>query len=200
MNRFKHDPLMYMVILSVALVISSIYTTRSRSRQRTDVQIALQGAIQDAGRQHSLVALITERASLAEARADSEATRADSLARAAHTSEIRYVRVKATAPDTCAAVILAADSALADAQAEADVARSALRFAQDAANDYRTGKDSALASLARLRAAGEAVLGASRPSFLERIRPRLTAGVTAGMNPLTYRPAVVAGVGLGWSF
>lgn len=184
----------------VLFALGGAYAAHSRKSNLDTTTAALATALQDASRQKSLVDFLTDRASAAEARADAEAAKADLLAKVSRRSEIRYAEAKAVAPDTCDDVIFAADSALAAAQAEAEMADAARRDALDAAKDYRAGKDSALAALARLRVAGEAVEASAKPSLLERLRPRLTAGVTAGVNPITERPAVVIGVGLGWSF
>lgn len=187
-------------LFALALALGGAAVSHARQGDVVSARAAFAQAKQESQRATDLIAVLTVRAGAAEMRADAEAAQADSLGKLARKAELRYAAAKAVAPDTCAGVIFAADTALAGAQAEAEMAEAGRRDAVDAANGYRAGKDSALVALARLRVAGDAVVHASRPSLLERVRPRITAGVTAGVNPLTYRPAVVIGVGLGWSF
>lgn len=188
-----------MTLFAVALAVASATIGHARQGALNAAHDSVTAALKDDSRQKSLVDFLTTRASLAEARADSEARRADSLAARGRRSEIRYVTLKATAPAPCAPVIAAADSALADAQAEAETARSGLRTAQDAAKDYQAARDTALSALARLTAAATALNTASRPSWRERILPHIGVGGAAGINPIG-RPDAVVGLTVSWSF
>lgn len=184
----------------VALLIGNQWGAHAQQGTLGAARDSLAAALTDAGRQKNMVDFLTTRASLAEARADAESARADSLAHVSQKALIRYTSVKATAPDTCALVIAAADSAISTAQAEAEAARNGLRSAQDAAKDYKAARDTALAALARLSVAAGAVQVASAPSWRERVIPRFGVGATIGVNPATGRPAMAAGLTIGWQF
>lgn len=192
--------LVSMTLFALALALGGAAIGHARQGDVIAARTAYAQAKQVNQRATDLIAVLSARGAASEARADSEAARADSLSKLTRRTIIRYGIAKAAAPDTCADVIFAADTALDAAIAQAEMAEAGRRDAEDAANSYRAGKDTALAALARLRVAGDAVVHASKPSLFERVRPRITAGVTAGVDPLTYRPAVVVGVGLGWSF
>lgn len=182
------------------MAIGGGYVSHRRQGALEVAQSALASALKQDAQQKDILAALAARGSAAEARADSEAARADSLAKAGQIAVIRYVEKKAVAPAVCDSVVATADQAISTAQSEAEGANRATQAALEAANAYKAGRDTALASLARLSAAATAVHSAASPGFFERVRPKLLVAAVAGVNPITGRPDAVIGVGLGWSF
>lgn len=189
------------IALVALLVFGVVYATGRSASHRLDVaQDSLAVALKDGARQKSQVDFLTTRAGQIEARADSEAHRADSLAQLSRKAEIRYVVARSAAPDTCKPVLVLADSAIGAAQAETESARTALRLTQEAANGYRTALDTIRPAYDRLRVAAVSVDRATRPGLVARLTPHLGLGVAGGVDVLTRRPAIVTGLTLGWSF
>jgi hypothetical protein len=188
------------VLAAVCIAIGGGYASHRRQGELAGAQAALATALKQDAQEKDVLAALLARGSAAEARADSEAARGDSLAKASRKTEIKYVAVKAVAPADCAPVVAAADSALSDAQVEVETTRAALTSSQEAAKDYQVARDSALASLARLSAAASAVHAVASPGFIERFRPKFVVAAVAGVNPFTGHPDAVVGAGLGWSF
>ena len=165
----------------------------------TDVAIARHDA--EAAREIARAAenragLIAEHASQVEAAARLNERRADSLA--ALPARVRYREVAVTRPDTCATIVAAADSALA----QADSVSSALRKANLGLHTALDSTNTALAlvrgSQRQLEATTANLERAARPSLAARLLPRPGFGLAAGVDA-TGRPALVVGVTLGWS-
>lgn len=137
---------------------------------------------------------------------DSAKVRADSLSRVASRLRGAFAAKAAVAPDTCAAVIAAADSALDAADFYADTLRGMIFRSQVARFDLERALDTTRAAYVRLqgatvplRNASVEVVKASKPSLLSRVLPHPGLGATAGIDA-SGRPNVVYGVSLGWSF
>lgn len=187
------------VVVTVAvLAVGGSFISRAREGELRTAHDSLTIALRDGARSKAFAELLFERGQAAELRADSAERRADSLARVRRVAVARYDTARATAPDTCGPVIAAADSAIGAAQAEAEMARTGLRIAQEATKEYRAALDTLVPAYERLRAAAVAVDRSARPGFLERITPRFGVGAAAGFDPLSRRPAIVVGVTLGW--
>jgi len=83
-----------------------------------------------------------------------------------------------------------------EAYEEEVVASGLLRQANDS---LRAALSTIVPSAGRLSDVAVRLVEATRPSFLERVIPKVGVGVAAGINPATMKPAVVVGVTLGWN-
>jgi hypothetical protein len=115
-----------------------------------------------------------------------------------------YDSVSAMAPDTCAPVIAAADSALAvagsavEALTAAYVDASAANDSLHVANDELRGAlIETQHSLSVLNEASGKLVRAAHPSLFSHILPRAGLGVAVGLSPAGV-PGIVFGVTLGW--
>lgn len=103
------------------------------------------------------------------------------------------------APDTCAPVVLAAQDALNKADSVIDIRTHELADMTLADLKDKDRADKAESALIDLKRPAQALVVASKPSLLRRLRPELQAGVIAGVD-VTGKPNAVIGIGLGWHF
>lgn len=103
------------------------------------------------------------------------------------------------APDTCAPVVLAAQDALNKADSVIDIRTHELADMTLADLKDKDRADKAESALIDLKRPAQALVIASKPSLLRRLRPELQAGVIAGVD-VTGKPNAVIGIGLGWHF
>lgn len=189
-----------LVVVVVALALLAAGVGRRRDGQLVAAQASLQLALRDVARQKSLADLLTDRAHAAEVERDSALAAVRVAERSTIRTRTKYATAREAAPDTCAAVVQAADSALAAADRTAELLRVALRDTRTVSDSYKAALDSLRPAYERLGAAASAVDRVARPGLLERLTPRAGVGVAAGVDPFTHRPAAVIGVTLGWSF
>lgn len=169
---------------------------QSVSAAHDSVAVALAGQVRAVAEAHAAEA----RADSAHAAAARAERAADALARREAQIVARYRQREGVAPDTCRPVLVLADSALAVADEKADSLQNALRTEKGVSAGLRASLDSVIVAAGRTEAAATLLDHASRPSWRERLTPRLGLGATVGVNPVTGRPAVAAGLTLGWSF
>lgn len=150
---------------------------------------ALLVARHDASVARELSRAADNRAELLAERAAGAEHRADSLERLP--ARTIYRTVAAAAPDTCRVVVRAANAALAQDSSAAVSLHEALDSTKVALTTVR-------GSTRQLEAATANLERAAKPSLLRALLPHPHLGVTAGIDA-TGRPAVVAGIGFGWS-
>lgn len=163
---------------------------------RTEVAVAnhqadqaidvMQAAISYAQTADSIADAVVARAEAAEARRKAQAP--------------AVATIVAQAPDTCAPVIAALEGAR--------------ELAIETADAWKQAYDTTLAANARLQAAAGPLVDASkgqteasehlsdvsRPSFFQRILPKVGVGVTTGIDPIDRSFHVVVGPSAHWSF
>lgn len=128
----------------------------------------------------------------AEARAAGATRRADEAV-------TRYKIARATSPDTCSLLAVAADTAIAAEAAIAPNLQNALQNEQKRGDILSGALGPVTAAAGHLRAASGTLVTASKPSILSRLTPRLGFGAAAGIDVLG-RPDALIGITLGWSF
>lgn len=189
-------------VLGGAVLLGSVHYCAQDRHDHTlkAAQDTLHAAIRDGDRQKSLIDFLSNRAALAEARADSAAARADSLGRAAGRAQVRYVTLHDAAPADCRPALDAADSVIAVLAQDTVDLRKTAQEARSARADTKVALDSVRGSYGRLEAAATTLSRASRPSWVARLTPHLGLGIAAGIDPVTRRPSTAAGITFGWSF
>lgn len=135
--------------------------------------------------------------------ADSSVARAERAERkaaelASRPARILYLAAKESAPDTCAALVAAADVALANADSVSSELRTANVSLHTALDDTRVALAGVRAVAVILGAKASILERAARPSWASRLIPKPGIGIAAGVD-LTGRPTVLVGVTFGWS-
>jgi hypothetical protein len=196
----KAKVILVAMLAAFALALGGSMLDRRRDGDLKTAHDSLAVALRDGARQRSLVDFLTSRAAGAEQRADSEASRADSLARVLVPKRARAAQLAATAPDTCRPALDAAQVVIDGQQDELAARAQSLVDARSALADTRAALDTLVPSYERLRAAATRLDDVSRPSLRQRLTPRFGVGGAAGIDIVSHRPAAVAGVTLGWTF
>lgn len=186
------------IALALTLVASVIGAGVAR-QAGTDVAIArhdAHAAREIAQAAENRAGLLAEAADRAAQAARVNEHRADSLA--ALPARVHYVATRAQAPDTCAALVAVADSALAQADSVSSALRSANQSLHTALDSTNTALALVRGSQRQLGVATSNLERAARPSLAARLLPRPGVGLAAGIDAAG-RPALVVGVTLGWS-
>ena len=146
------------------------------------------------------------------ARADSAEAVARRAVVGAHAAERLLAAVQAktavlvaAAPDTCAPYLRAADEARAAAVDVADAWHRAYTSQLTATGELRVANDSLTSANAALKRSvgdlgrtGDHLAHASKPSFWSHLVPEIGVGATAGVDPITHKPAVAVGATASW--
>lgn len=189
-----------LIIVAAAVILAGIVAERY-SDERLVAERALVAAA--VARADSAAQVAAELRAVTDS-ALAQAARADSAARAvgqrSDSVRVVYRRVAVLAPDTCAPVVAAADSALAAADSVAGALRTLAASHEDAARAAIERADVSEAALRDVRAAAGRLERAARPSLLSRLTPKPGLGLAAGVNVATGRPAAVLGATLAWRF
>jgi hypothetical protein len=154
---------------------------------------------------------VTGELRLAEWRADQADARADTAEAQAKAAEKRAVKSSAqlavaAVPDTCKQLKALADSAIANAEQEADAWQAAAEQRSLQAAELAAAKDSAvvdrdraLGALKELGSSSSKLQKASKVPFLARITPKVGVGGAVGLD-VQRKPNAVVGITLGWTF
>lgn len=195
-----------------AIVLWGGWQDRARREALSAASSALDSAVTASRTWETSSALAREAAAEWEGLAAKTARDASLAAARATMAEQRLQRERAafeaarrTAPDTCAGVIAAADSALAaadstighwqDAAALERKSRLALQFALDTT---RTTLDSAKVVISNLRSRALDVVDVATVPWYKRLIPKPGIGVATGFDA-ELRPRTIVGVTLGWT-
>ncbi len=179
-----------------------VETVSALSAARKTAQLALAASARDSAR----AAAFERRGDSLQASAESANRRADSAVRVATAARAQFATAVKAAADTCAGVVKTASQGFAADDGVAAALRQSRDSASAAAQEYRTALDSTAGALTLLRkaathldTAASRAVSTVRPSFLARLAPHRSVGLTAGIDRLGH-PALVLGISYGWPF
>jgi chromosome segregation ATPase len=201
----------FRVLIALLFVMTVALFSFGRSAQGAHEQLSAAKAAASAATSRALKA--EEVAAVAVIEAGELAAKAAQAETAAQTAQREAQRARqrvaalAPAPDTCQPYIALLEVSYALSEQRGDSLQLAVDLLQEANDTLQTAVDSLAPSLAEARAAIDSLTRAAdrvdrvnRPGWFRRLLPQRYVGVEAGIDLLTRQPAVVAGIGLGWSF
>lgn len=192
---------LYVALAVLALILgANTLTSHRASGELKAAHDSLTVALRAGDHSRMVADLLRTRAAQAAAHADLAEAAAIELARRARRAEVVYRVAVDSAPAECAPVIEAANAVLAIEQARADSLSGALQSVRSSLTDTRAALDSVRGSYERLRTAAVTLDNAVKPSWREKLVPKLGIGGAVGVDPFTRRPATAFGVTLGWTF